>query len=261
MITRLYAPSTCSSASRIWPSTVSASERAMRWTSTSVSRRGGEDRALLDQLALELGGVDEVAVVGDRQRPAAGGHVARLRVGQHGAAGRGVAGVAHGDVARQRGQDRFVEVLAHQPHAAVRAGVALPVDGDDARALLAAMLQGVEAEVGEPGRVRDPGDADDAAHALLSRRAIHVRMLHPPWDRREIDPAQAADGPREQLRPPPGVPACRPRSPTRPARTPARRARGPARSGRPRSAGRGGRRPRGRRPRRRAAPSAATPGA
>ncbi len=37
------------------------------------------------------------------------------------------------------------------------------VAGDDAAGLLAPVLQGVEAEVGEPGRVGVPVDAEDAA--------------------------------------------------------------------------------------------------
>ena len=113
-------------------------------------------------------GVGEVAVVGDGERAAAGVDAAGLRVGEHGAAGGGVAGVADRDVAGEPARIGVVEVLGDEPHAAVRAGVALPVHRHDPGALLPPVLQGVEAEVGEPGRVGDAGDADDAAHAVYS---------------------------------------------------------------------------------------------
>ena len=47
-----------------------------------------------------------------------------------------------------------------------------PSIADDPGALLAAMLQGVETEIRQPRRVRDPGNAEDTAHVLMlpSRR-------------------------------------------------------------------------------------------
>ena len=59
-------------------------------------------------------------------------------------------------------QDRGVEDLGHQPQAAVHADP-FAVAGDDAARLLAAVLEGVEAEEGEAGRVGMPVDAEDAA--------------------------------------------------------------------------------------------------
>ena len=59
-------------------------------------------------------------------------------------------------------RNRLVEDLGHQPHAPVLADV-LAVAGDDAAGLLAPVLQGIEAEVGQPGRLGMAVDAEDAA--------------------------------------------------------------------------------------------------
>ncbi len=144
-------------------------------------RRGGEDGALLHQLALDLRRVGQVAVVGDGEGAAASVGDARLGVGEHRAAGGGIPGVAHRHVTRQPAQDRLVEVLGDQPHAAMRPGHPVAIHRDDAGALLAPVLQGVEAEIGETGRVGNAGHADDAAHAVMP----------PPSDPRR---AAASDG-------------------------------------------------------------------
>ena len=57
--------------------------------------------------------------------------------------------------------------------------------------------------IGATSRVRNAGDADDAAHVLLSHRAIHFRVLHAPGDRLEVDPAQGRDRPSEHASPNP----------------------------------------------------------
>ena len=59
-------------------------------------------------------------------------------------------------------QDRGVEDLGHQPQAPVHADPGA-VAGDDAAGLLAPVLEGVEAEKGDAGRVRVPVNAEDAA--------------------------------------------------------------------------------------------------
>ena len=68
------------------------------------------------------------------------------------------------------------------------------VGRDDARALLTAVLERVQPEVGELGRLRVAVDAEDAAHRGTSRP--HVPRLDAPGQRRE-----AAGGPsaRERL--------------------------------------------------------------
>ena len=112
------------------------------------------DPALL-QLAPQLDRVGQVAVVGERHLAAV---VApdRLRVLPGAAAGGRVAHVADRHVALQRPQLLLVEDLGHQPGVAHRGDVAALAGGDPGR-LLAAVLQRVEAEVGEPARHRARG--------------------------------------------------------------------------------------------------------
>ncbi len=127
------------------------------------------DPALL-QLAPELDRVGQVAVVGERQLAAV---VApdRLRVLPGAAAGGRVAHVADRHVALQRLQLLLVEDLGDEAGVAHRGDVAALAGGDPGR-LLAAVLQRVEAEVGEAGDVV-PGCvyAEDAAFVA---RAIAV---------------------------------------------------------------------------------------
>ena len=83
------------------------------------------------------------------------------------------------------------------PRCTVR--LALAVDGDDAGALLAAVLQGVQAEVGESRRLGNLRYANHAAHrsGLLCR--IRGDVLHSPGNRVEIDAAE---------RRPPAIASC-----------------------------------------------------
>ena len=123
---------------------------------------------LLAQLVAEGGRVGQVAVVGQRDRPAAGVLHDRLGVAPDGRAGGRVARVADRHPAGQRRQLRLVEHLVDEAHVLHRHHPAAVGDGD-ARALLAAVLQRVEAEVGEPCDVAVGGadrvvDAEDAAH-------------------------------------------------------------------------------------------------
>ena len=71
-----------------------------------------------------------------------------------------------GDVPWQRVQGRLVEDLADQAHVLVDQDLLAVADGD-AGGLLAAVLQGVEAEIGELGDLLAGGpDAEDAAGVL-----------------------------------------------------------------------------------------------
>ena len=103
------------------------------------------------QLAPELDRVGQVAVVGERHLAAV---VApdRLRVLPGAAAGGRVADVADRHVALQRPQLLLVEDLGDEARVAQRGDVPALAGGDPGR-LLAAVLQRVEAEVGEPGDV------------------------------------------------------------------------------------------------------------
>ena len=117
----------------------------------------------------QLGGVHQVAVVAQRQAGAGlGGAERRLGVLPRGGAGRGVAGVADGEVAAQAAQRRLVEDLADQPE------VLVDDDGGavghrDAGRLLTAVLEGVQAEIGQLRDLfpRRP-DPEDATGVLRS---------------------------------------------------------------------------------------------
>ena len=156
------APSTCES------------ESAMQ--STSVCRLGVRDE-LHDDLGvrggLEVGAiafepradgaqVDQVAVVRNRDQSLGRLHADRLRIQQRRVAGRRIARVADGHRARQLLQHVVGEDLRHQPHA-LDVGQVLAVGRGDARRLLSAMLQRIEAEVGLPRRVGMPVNGDHAA--------------------------------------------------------------------------------------------------
>jgi hypothetical protein len=86
----------------------------------------------------------------------------RLGVAQVGRAGGRIAGVADGHVAREFAQDFGVENLGDQAHAFVVVEL-IAFTGDDPGAFLAAMLQGVEAVIGEFRGVWMAKDAEDAA--------------------------------------------------------------------------------------------------
>ena len=123
---------------------------------------GLEDRAFGLQLVAEPGGVGEVAVVRDGNLAAGAIDGERLGVAQVRRAGGGIAGVADGDGADHVVQDVPMEDLRHQPHAFM--GVELfAVGGDDAGAFLSAVLEGVEAVVGQFGGVGVAVNAEDAA--------------------------------------------------------------------------------------------------
>ena len=136
------------------------------------------DPALL-QLGPELDRVGQVAVVGERHLAAV---VApdRLRVLPGAAAGGRVAHVADRHVALQRLQLLLVEDLGDQAGVAQGGDVAALAGGDPGR-LLAAVLQRVEAEVGEPGdvvarvRIRRRPRIRRAAHRGRSSRSAVVK--------------------------------------------------------------------------------------
>jgi len=118
--------------------------------------------ALGDEPVAQLACVGEVAVV-------AQGHLAEAAVdeegvggGGHVAAGGGVARVADGRVARQAVQHGLGE---HVRHVALRLVEvqALVIAGADAGGLLAAVLQGIEAQVGLAGGFRLPADPENPA--------------------------------------------------------------------------------------------------
>ena len=118
-------------------------------------------------------GVGQVAVMRHREATELEIRVQRLDVAQDGVAGGGVAVVADGDgTAQGRHDPGIAEIVANEAHALVRVE-ALAVVADDAGRLLAAVLQGVQAQGGDGGRVRHIPDTEDAA--FLMQRIVAVR--------------------------------------------------------------------------------------
>ncbi len=119
----------------------------------------------LDHLA-QVGGVDQVAVVAQRDRAVGGGAERRLRVVPGAGAGGGVARVADRQVPLERVQRGLVEDLRDQAHVLVDQDLAAVAHRDAGR-LLAAVLEGVEAEVGQLGDVlTGRPDTEDPARVL-----------------------------------------------------------------------------------------------
>ena len=152
--------------------------------------------------AAQLAGVGEIAVVRQRQLALVAIDDDGLGVDQRGVAGGGVARVADGGGAGQARQHRGLEDFLHQAHALfeVQRGA---VGGDDAGGFLAAMLQGVEAEIGELGGF---GVAEDAADTAVIVKLIVVEMNHgcsdarSPRTARSMAPAQIARSEAEESR-------------------------------------------------------------
>ena len=89
---------------------------------------GLEDRALADQRVAQLAGVDEVAVVTERQLAVHAVDDDRLRVGEAALAGRRIAHVADRRGARQLRQRVVVEGFVDIAHRLARRGSGLPSD-------------------------------------------------------------------------------------------------------------------------------------
>jgi hypothetical protein len=136
-------------------------------------RRGPERHPALAQLGVQRHGVDQVAVVGERQLAVVGA-VDRLRVLPGAGAGGGVAHVADRHVALEGAQALLAEDLVDQPQLALGHDVAALHAGDP-RGLLAAVLKRVEREVRESRDVvvgRE--DAEDAA--LVARSLTRIEL-------------------------------------------------------------------------------------
>ena len=138
-------------------------------------RCGAEVHALGGQLVVELDRVDQVAVVAQRHH-AAVVPVDRLGVLPAAVAGGRVAHVADRHLAGERLQAALVEDLGDQPDVALGGDVAA-LGGRDAGRLLAAVLERVEREVGEPGDVVLRG-VDPEYAALVARAVALVCGFH-----------------------------------------------------------------------------------
>ncbi len=143
---------------------------------TSESEVERNPTPLAAQLAVQLDGVDQVAVVRERDLALVGAPDG-LRVLPRVRAGRRVAHVPDRHLALQRAQLLLVEDLVDEALVAHRHDVAV-LGGRDAGRLLAAMLERVEREVGQPGDLllrRD--DAEDAALVTGSFAGVEEGVL------------------------------------------------------------------------------------
>ena len=134
--------------------------RQKRRDEVGVGGRGGSAGRLQRQFAGTVGlrrhpgsqvtGIGQVAVVSQSQHSVGSGPERGLGVLPHAGTGGAVAAVAHGQVPVQTLQRRLVEDLRHQAHVLVDHDVGAIADGHPGR-LLAAVLEGVEPEVGQLG--------------------------------------------------------------------------------------------------------------
>ena len=124
-----------------------------------------EDRAGLLELGAELVGVREVAVVADRERAPRVVDREGLGVAQVRAASGRVTDVADGEAAGKLRELLLAEGVLHEAHRAVRREL-LAVARDDTGRFLSAVLQRVEPEVRDVGRLGVAVDAEDAAFVV-----------------------------------------------------------------------------------------------
>ena len=121
------------------------------------------DRAAANELPAQRQPVGQIAVMSDREAAGLEFGEQRLDIAQDGVAGRRIAHMADRRASRQAVDGRGArEVIADQPLPALRVE-ADAVESDDAGGLLAAMLQGVQAERGDGGGVGVIENAEDAA--------------------------------------------------------------------------------------------------
>src|SRR5882762_5679693 len=121
---------------------------------------GLEDRAAMLELAAPFGGVGEIAVVAEGDFAFVAVDHDGLGVEQRFVAGSGVARVADGEAARELREHAGLENFFDFAHGAMDVQL-FAVARDDAGGFLAAMLQRVEAEVGEVGGFRMAKDTED----------------------------------------------------------------------------------------------------
>src|SRR5471032_2218534 len=131
------------------------------------------DRALAHELTAERETIGEVAVMTDGEAAAVEFGEQGLHVAQDRVARGGIARVTDGGAAGQA-VDHLAprEVVADEAEAALEVKT-LAVVGDDARRLLAAMLEGVQAERGDGGGILM---VEDAEHAALLAQGVAVDL-------------------------------------------------------------------------------------
>src|SRR6185503_8162338 len=124
-----------------------------------------EDRSLLDELVAQLASVDDVAVVAEGDLPVRAVDQDRLRVEQLALAGGRVPDVADRQRPGEPGERGAVEDVGDVAHLAGDPDL-LAVRRGNPGALLPAVLQRVQPQVGHVGRLGVTEDAEDAALVL-----------------------------------------------------------------------------------------------
>ena len=148
-------------------------DRAASRSTTSVSVVDWQIAPAANELPPEREPVGQIAVMGDREAAGLELGEQRLDIAQHGFAGGGIAHMADRGTPRQAVDGRRLgEVIADQPLAALRMEPGA-VERDDARGLLAAMLQRMQPKRDDRGGIGVIEDAEDAA---LLARPVPVRI-------------------------------------------------------------------------------------
>src|SRR5258706_2221453 len=135
-------------------------------------RRRLEDGAIANHLLFELGRIDEIAVVADRNLAVGAIDYERTGIDEQPPAGRRVPHVADGHRSDEAAERDLVKRLVDVGHLARDVDLT-PVRRRDAGALLAAMLERVEAEVRHVGGFGVTEDAKDPA--FFVKLALHAQ--------------------------------------------------------------------------------------
>ena len=139
-------------------------------------RRGLEQTALVFEVGAQPGRIHDIAVVRQREVARIVAEQKRLHVLDAAASRCGIAHMTDGHVAPERAERFLLEDLRNEPFALDAAENSV-VHAHDAGSLLSAVLQGMQAVVGERGGVRHPVDAEHPA--LLVQFAVSNQLRHP----------------------------------------------------------------------------------
>jgi hypothetical protein len=145
-----------------------------------VACRTARVEAQLAHAAGEVGGVDEISVVRQRDRGTRRGCLdGGLSVLPRRAAGGGIARMPDREIAAQAGQGGFVEDLRHQAEILVDDDAGAVADGHAGR-LLAPMLQRIEPVVGELGHIFARGPDTEDTTCVSRAWPVGVELLAQP---------------------------------------------------------------------------------
>ncbi len=135
---------------------------------------GLKDGALPLEALADIGRVHQVAVMRQGNASLVALDADGLGVQQRRVAGGRIAGVADGQASGHTRQRFIIEDVGHQPHGFVEQN-ALPIRGGDPGGFLAAMLQSVQAQIGQGGGL---GVAPDGDHAAFFPKLVRLAVEH-----------------------------------------------------------------------------------